>query len=293
MTTKENDNDSTTSNIINNKSLSISKEQRKLQYFFCFNLLFMINNNKKYFINNKIYSNTIIYEKVINSICKIIIDNTQKGFGFFCHIPNRQKVNQNVNLIYTLITNESTLSLEYIKSKPYINLLLNEDKLNKQIALNDSRVYYTNESMNLTFIEINPDVDGIDKNYFFGLDDNIYKNDLKSIYKNKKIYIIERPHFQSDYIYISSIDEIDDKFLVFKAQTGFKCFCTPIFNLDNNKIIGINFDDNNSYDHIINKSLCFKSIINEFHNRNEIIISTKLIMLIIKIHQYKKSMNQI
>ena len=247
MTTKENDNDSTTSNIINNKSLSISKEQRKL-----------------------------IYEKVINSICKIIIDNTQKGFGFFCHIPNRQKVNQNENLIYTLITNESTLSLEYIKSKPFINLLLNEDKLNKQIALNDSRVYYTNESMNLTFIEINPDLDGIDKNYFFGLDDNIYKNDLNSIYKNKKIYIIERPHFQSDYIYISSIDEIDDKFLVFKAQTGFKCFCTPIFNLDNNKIIGINFDDNNSYDHIINKSLCFKSIINEFYNRNEIIISTKL-----------------
>ena len=247
MTTKENEKDLTSSNIINNNSISISKEQRKL-----------------------------IYDKVIKSICKIMIDNAQKGFGFFCHIQNRKRARQNEDLIYMLITNESTLSLEYIKSKPNINLLLNEDKLNKQIALNDSRVYYTNESMNLTFIEINPDLDEIDKNYFFGLDDNIYEKDLNSIYKNKNIYIIERPHFQSDYIYISSIDEIDDKFLVFKAQTGFKCFCTPIFNLDNNKIIGINFDDNNSYDHVINKSLCFKSIINDFHNRNEIIISTKL-----------------
>ena len=76
MTTKENEKDLTSSNIINNNSISISKEQRKL-----------------------------IYDKAIKSICKIMIDNTQKGFGFFCHIQNRKKENQNEDLIYMLITN--------------------------------------------------------------------------------------------------------------------------------------------------------------------------------------------
>ena len=244
---KKEENYSTTSNVVNIESPSFSNDKRKL-----------------------------IYENVINSVCKIIIDDTQKGYGFFCHLPNRKIPNEKENFIYILITTVSTLSLEYIKTKPYIELSLNEDKIKKTIKLTDSRVYYTNENMNLTFIEINPDLDGIDKTFFVDLDENIYENDLNSIYINKKIFIIERPHFQSDYIYISSIDEINDKFLVFKTQTGFKCFCTPLFNLDNNKIIGINFDDNNSYDHQMNKSLCFKHIINEFNNRNEIVISMNI-----------------
>ena len=229
----------------------------------------------------------LIYEKVIGSICKIIIDNTQKGYGFFCRLPNRKITNSDSNLIYLLITTVSNLSLEFIKTKPYIEISLNEDKYNKIINFSDKRIYYTNEEINLTFIEINPELDDIDIKYFMDIDENIYENNLDDIYKNKNIYIIERPHFKTDFIYISVIDEINDKMLSFEAHTGFKCFCTPIFNLENNKIIGINFDDNNLFDHKENNSLCFKNIINEFNNRNEIIISLNLI------YQSKKKKNDV
>ena len=245
MLEKENDNESLLNNNSKVKPISLSQDKRKL-----------------------------IYEKVIGSICKIIIDGSQKGYGFFCRIPNRE--NSNTNIIHVLITTISSLSLEQIKSRNHIELFLEEDKLSKKIIFNDSRVYYTNENMNLTFIEINPELDQIDINYFLDLDERIFEEDLNIVYKNKNIYMIERPHFQSDFIYISLIDEIDDRFLKFEAHTCFKCFCTPIFNLDNNKIIGINIDDNNTYDHIINNSLCFKYIINEFIKRNEIIISMQL-----------------
>ena len=216
----------------------------------------------------------IIYETIINSICKIVIDEKQKSYGFFCRIPNRK--NSPNDLINILITRLSTLSLQYIKSKPYIELSLNEDKIIKKIILNDKRIYYTSENLNLTFIEIKPEVDEINSDYFLDIDEKIFEEDLNSIYKNKNIYIIEKPHFQTDYIHLSIINDIDDNLVKYETKTGFKCCYTPVFNLDNNKIIGIGIDDNNTYENRYNNSLCFKSIINEFNNRNEIIISIDL-----------------
>ena len=258
MTEKEEKNETKNSNNIDSKPLSLSIDKRKK-----------------------------IYKKVINSICKIIINDIDKGYGFFCQIPNR-KIDDKKDKIQVLITSTRTLSLEYIKSNKYLELLLNEGKSKKKLELNDDRIYYINEKLNLTFIEINSDFDSIDKKYFIKLDKNIYEKDLNNIYKNNTIYTIESPHFKTDYIYISNIKEINNNFLSYESRTIFKCYCTPIFNLENNKILAINLDENYLYDNTINNSLCFNNIINEFINRNEITLVMEISLIKTKKINYDK-----
>ena len=210
-----------------------------------------------------------IYKNVKNSICKIITnDNNEEKYGFFCKITNRDKN----NLIPVLITNYSTLSLEYIKKNKNIKLLLNEGQETKYLCLDDSRVYYTNKDINITIIGIKTEIDEI--NLFLEIDDNIYdESKIEDIYKNKYIYIIEKPHFKRDFISISLLQKINNNTIDYLIQTAFGCICTPIFNLENNKIIGIHMNEIESKE---NNNICFKKIIDIFNKRNEIIILMSL-----------------
>ena len=232
-----------------------------------------LNSNDSFeFINNpnssiKIEEKEKIYNNIKSSICKIVINDNKKGYGFFCNILNRI----NSNIIPVLITNYTTLSTEYIKTNEKLNILLNEEKEEKIIYLDDSRIYYTNENINITIIEINPRIDGIKD--FLDLDDNIYKENMLPNYQNKKIYIIERPHFKRDFISISSLDKINNTNIECKLETCFGCIGTPIFNLDNDKIIGIHMNEIDSKE---NKNICFKTIIDNFINRNEIVLCISL-----------------
>ena len=198
---------------------------------------------------------------------KYKINDNKENYGFFGNILNRE----NSNIIPVLITNYSTLSLENIKTNVKLKLLLNEGKEEKNISLNDSRIYYTDENINITIIEINPKLDGI--NSFLDIDDNIFKENIEQIYTNKNIYIIEKPHFKRDFISISSLDKINNNSIYYKLETAFGCIGSPIFNLENNKIIGIHM---NKIDSKENYNICFKTIIDKFINRNEIIICMSL-----------------
>ena len=126
----------------------------------------LINNNSSLNIEEK----EKIYNNVKNSICKIVnkINDNKENYGFFCNILNRE----NSDIIPVLITNYTTSSLENIKTNVKLKLSLNEGKEEKNISLNDSRIYYTDENINITIIEINPKLDGI--NSFLDIDDNIY-----------------------------------------------------------------------------------------------------------------------
>ena len=160
------------------------------------------------------------------------------------------------------------MSLEYIKKNQNIKILLNEGKETKNLLLDDSRLYYTNEEINITIIEIKEEIDGI--NSFLEIDDNIYeKNNLEEIYNNKYIYIVERPHFKRDFISLSLLQKINNDTMEYSVRTAFGCICSPIFNLENNKIIGIHMNEIEKNE---NKNICFKKIIEDFNNRNEIII---------------------
>ena len=204
-----------------------------------------------------------IYKKIKNSICKIIINEIEVGYGFFCKICHREKS----NILPFLITNYSILSLEYIKTNLNLKISLNEGNEIKTLSLNDSRIYYTNKDLNITIIEIKPDIDEL--NSFLEIDENIFGENIGETYKNKNIYIIEKPHFKRDFISISQLQNINNNTIEFLVQTAFGCRGTPIFNLDNNKIIGINMNENPKEN---NNNYCMRNIIDEFNKRNEIII---------------------
>ena len=53
-----------------------------------------------------------------NSICKIILEDGEKGNGFFCKIPF------NSNLLPVLITNNHVLNENYIENDKIIKLIL-------------------------------------------------------------------------------------------------------------------------------------------------------------------------
>lgn len=225
------------------------------------------NKNSEVNINSSmnIEDKENIYKKIKSSICKILINNNKEGYGFFCQIMNRNKS----NIIPVLITNYTTLSIEYIKTNENIKLLLNEDQEIKNIPLDDSRINYTNEEINITIIGINPKTDGI--NSFLEIDNNIFEDNLEKIIKN--IYIIEKPHFKRDFISISPLKKINSNLIEYEIKTAFGCIGTPIFNLENNKIIGIHM---NEIENKENKNICFKKIIDEFNKRNEIVICMSL-----------------
>lgn len=207
-----------------------------------------------------------IYKKIKDSICKIVINDNKDRYGFFCRIQDREKS----NLVTVLIANSTFLSLEYIKTNTSLKILLNEGKEEKCILLDDTRIYYCNDELNIIIIEIKPKVDEI--NSFLEIDENLYENnDLTNLYTN--IYIIERPHFKTDFISIFPLEKFNNNTIEFKVNTGFGCIGTPIFNLDSHKIIGIFMNDIYGEK---SDNICFKNIIQEFNKRNEIIICLSL-----------------
>ena len=231
----------------------------------------MINKINPLLSNNpsmNIEERELIYKNIKNSICKIIINDNQEGYGFFCKIINREKS----NLVPVLITNYSTLSLEYIKTNVTLKILLNEGQEIKYISLDEARINYTNEDINITIIEIKPKIDEI--NSFLEIDENLYENiNLNEIFNNKNIYIIERPHFKRDFISITQLQNINNNTLEYMVKTAFGCLGTPIFNLENHKIIGIHMNEIQSEK---NYNICLKIVIDEFIKRNEIIICMSL-----------------
>ena len=123
----------------------------------------------------------IIYQ-MSNCICKIK-NNQSIGTGFFCTIPykNNAKIN-------ALITSYQIINEFYIQNNVIINLLLGDYNESKIIYLNPSRYIYFSQEYNITIIELK-DYDNI--NNFIELDDNIFRNDIKSLYENESIYILQ------------------------------------------------------------------------------------------------------
>ena len=132
----------------------------------------------------------ILYQ-MENCICKIYKNNGAKGTGFFCEIPYNNK------LLKVLITNNHIINQDIINKGSTINLTFKNDKIKKQIQLNNNRKYYTNEFLDTIIIQI---IEDDDINYYLELDDEIIKNtksnfnyifnNCKNKYANCSIYIL-------------------------------------------------------------------------------------------------------
>ena len=145
------------------------------------------------------YPNTISYQctktiinQMENCICKFS-NGIEQGTGFFCkiQIPNDE------NELGVFITNNHVINEEMLNKKGQkIKLNIRGEKHLKILNL-DERLKYTNETYDITIIEIK-EKDQIQINNYLNLDDDII-NDITDDtnrnydYEDKTIYIIQYP----------------------------------------------------------------------------------------------------
>ena len=79
-----------------------------------------------------------------NNICRI----NDKGTGFFVKIPYKSK------LLPVLKTIKQVINTYDIENKTNVSLYINNDKKIKLIKLDNNRLIYTNEKLDITIIEI-------------------------------------------------------------------------------------------------------------------------------------------
>ena len=131
----------------------------------------------------------ILEQMKSNSICRI----NDKGTGFFVKIPYKSKI------LPVLITSNQVINTDDIQDNKNISLYLNNDKKIKAIKLDNNRLIYTNEKLDITIIEIKDDEDNLNNKYL-ELDDeiiNYFKLDKKDRPKYLDIF-----HFISQNIII-------------------------------------------------------------------------------------------
>ena len=215
-----------------------------------------MENNKIFIKPVSIEGTMMIYQQMTNCICKV--KNNQKiGTGFFCKIPY-----QNNNKINVLITSYQILNEDYLKYNNQITLLLGDYNQQKIIFLNPGRNIYYNKEYNTTIIELNAN-DYI--NNFIELDDNLFRNDLKTLYKNESIYTLHYLNGGKAFASFGILNQLNNYNIEHSCEIQSGGDGAPILNLINNKLIGISLEtkDNLNY----NKGIILKYPIEDFINR--------------------------
>ena len=203
-------------------------------------------------------SERIIYQ-MKNNIVKIYLNNESKGTGFFCRIPYI-----NNKELKVLITNNYKIGLDMEK----IVITLNNDNEIKEIELKN-RIKYTNKEYDITIIEIKEE-DNI--NNYLEIDENIMKKDKNMIYINNSIYILQYPRIQKLGVSYGILKGIyEDKKYNFNhiCSTEEGSSGSPIINLINNKVIGIQKESNNknSYNVGLFLNYAIEDFINNINNK--------------------------
>ena len=128
-------------------------------------------------------------EKILNqmrkSVCKIYKEDGTKGTGFFCRLKYEQ---ENI-FFYLLISNNHILEENDLKIDKKIVISINNEDEFKVIKIDKSRKVYTSTILDVSFVEIKPDIDKI--NDFIDIDEKIYKsiNFINDLYSKKSIWI--------------------------------------------------------------------------------------------------------
>ena len=193
----------------------------------------------------------------MNEIHKSILRINKKAIGLFCYIK------YNKNKIPIIIVNDYISNKNYFSTKELIN--------NKVKLIDIDEIIYKNEINNITIIKIK---EIKNKNIkFFELDDGLYEKEPEIYYLNESIYTIQnnKNELSVSYGIIKAINKAE---IVYSGNIDSNI--SLIFNLNTNKLIGINKDNSN----YLNKGTIFTSILKKIKNynnyKNEISILVKV-----------------
>ena len=216
-----------------------------------------------------------ILDQMNNSICRIYTDNG-KGTGFFTKIPYKLK------LLPVLITNNHVINQDDILNNKKFSIYLNNDKKIKRIELDNNRLKYTNEKLDITIIEIK-DNDKLNNKYL-KLDDEIMNyiklnkkediNYLSDIYSNNSIYLINYPEDKNVVVSYGQSPNFNESEIFHKCTTKEGSSGSPILLINNQKLIGIHYGSSKQYDFNKGRLLIYSII--EFENiKNNLLLINK------------------
>ena len=238
----------------------------------------MVDNGKERYITKSLEPISLkqtekILDQMNNSICRI----NDKGTGFFVKFPYKSI------LLAALITNIQVINIFDILCNRNMSISLNNDKKIKIIKLDNNRLMYTNEKLDITIIEIKENLDNLNNDYL-ELEDNIINYlKLDKIKLNKKespnyldesIYILN--YLKSNDIYVSygKLININNNDLYHNCNIKGESSGSPILLLNNQKLIGIHC--NSSKHNKFNKgTLLIYSIIELSKVKNNLLIIDK------------------
>ena len=189
-----------------------------------------------------------ITQQINNPIYKLF-GKKSKYICFFCYIKY-----QNKN-IPVLITSYQIINEKYVANNNSIDININ----NKIINIQFKTVKYVNKYLDISIIEIKETNKKIIN--FLELDERLYEKESELFYYNETIYIIhDNNKEKNNYISFGTINDIKKSELFFSCNINSNLNCSPIFNVDNNKLIGI-YKNNSSHYSI---GIFFKFLIKEF-----------------------------
>ena len=168
--------------------------------------------NEKYIKKSPIPVSLENTEKIINQMKKCVcqIHKEGQGTGFLCKIPFPDAS----HLLPVLMTNNHVSNSDDIKEDKIITISFNNKQIIKTIKIDNTRKKFNSEELDVTFIEIKENKDGIYD--FLELEDNINENEynLKNLYKNKSIYILNYPEEKNIVVSYGKLFRIENEHII-------------------------------------------------------------------------------
>ena len=184
-----------------------------------------------------------IFKQMDSYFYKIPCKNGNFIFGFFCFIKCE---NNNIPVLIT--------------DRQIINEISNNEidiSINKKIELGD--IIYRNKKYDIAIIEIKKSM--IKNLNFLDLDERIYEKNNELYSDKESIYII---HYNNDNkntsVSYGTINTIKNSEIIYSCNINSKIKICPIFNISNNRIIGIHQFFSKYY----NRGFFMNNIISEF-----------------------------
>ena len=165
------------------------------------------------------------------------------------------------------MTNNHVLNREDIIKGNKINIWMNNGR--KIIYIDDSKKVYTNESNDITIIEINAS-DGFDFNKFLEIDDSIYKENPYIYFKKRSIYLIHHPRSSDKPEFAVGLIKgisLDTNIIEHTCNSEPGSSGSPILDLTTNRIVGIHRASEISKKYNVGKFI--KEPIEKFYEENK------------------------
>ena len=196
-----------------------------------------------------------INDQMNKCVCQILLSEG-KGTGFFVSIPNKS------TNIQALITANHVINEDYLSKESTINLLLDNGKEMKKIAIGKNRKVFTNRKYDITIIEIIESKDNIYN--FLEIDNNIFNN--ISIFEKSSVYLLFYSKDNYSRVSFGTIKKIEDSTnrIIHNCFSDFGSTGGPILSSSHSKVIGIHIGKMMNRDINLKRGSFLNQVISEF-----------------------------